>query len=103
VVVFGVGRRTLAVGKRKINLHQEEAEFVARAQDPTPGSAELCLLTETLAEEVIRQFGKCGTTMLEAPVKRTAATGPIRSVYFHDPDGNLIEVSNQTSFRLPHF
>jgi hypothetical protein len=54
-------------------------------------------------EEVIRQFGKCGTTVLEAPVKRTAATGPIRSVYFHDPDGNLIVVSNQTSFRLPHF
>jgi catechol 2,3-dioxygenase-like lactoylglutathione lyase family enzyme len=27
-------------------------------------------------------------------VQKTGATGPLCSVYFRDPDGNLIEVSN---------
>jgi catechol 2,3-dioxygenase-like lactoylglutathione lyase family enzyme len=35
--------------------------------------------------------------VLEGPVQRTGAPGPITSVYFRDPDGNLIEVSNYES------
>ena len=35
-----------------------------------------------------------GVTIIEGPVRRTGATGPLLSVYFRDPDGNLIEVSN---------
>ena len=36
----------------------------------------------------------CGVEILEGPVKRTGAAGPIQSVYLRDPDGNLIEVSS---------
>ncbi|HAQ25380.1 MAG TPA: VOC family virulence protein, partial [Pseudomonas sp.] len=35
-----------------------------------------------------------GVAILEGPVRRTGATGPIRSVYLRDPDLNLIELSN---------
>ena len=34
-----------------------------------------------------------GVAVEEGPVARTGATGPITSVYFRDPDGNLVEVA----------
>jgi catechol 2,3-dioxygenase-like lactoylglutathione lyase family enzyme len=95
VIGFGGGRRALAFGKRKINLHQQGAEFEPKALRPTPGAADLCLLTETPLAEVIRHLGDCDVTVLEGPVERTGATGPIRSVYIRDPDGNLVEVANR--------
>jgi catechol 2,3-dioxygenase-like lactoylglutathione lyase family enzyme len=96
VIGFGVGRRALAFGEQKINLHQQGAEFEPKAHHPTPGSADLCFLTETPLDEVICHPGDCGIPVLEGPVERTGATGPIRSVYLRDPDGNLVEVSNRT-------
>jgi catechol 2,3-dioxygenase-like lactoylglutathione lyase family enzyme len=96
VVTFGGGRRALAFGEQKINLHQHGAEFEPKAHHPTPGSADLCFLTETPLDEVICHLGDCGVPVLEGPVLRTGATGPIRSVYLRDPDGNLVEVSNRT-------
>nr|WP_236632166.1 hypothetical protein [Caulobacter sp. BP25] len=36
-----------------------------------------------------------GVAIVEGPVQRTGATGPIRSIYLRDPDGNLIEISEQ--------
>lgn len=35
----------------------------------------------------------CGVVIEEGPVARTGAMGPITSIYFRDPDENLIEVS----------
>ena len=96
VVRFGEGRTALRFGQQKINLHQHGAEFEPKAQNPTPGSADLCFLTETPLDEVICHLGDCGITVLEGLVERTGATGPIRSVYIRDPDGNLVEVSNRT-------
>jgi catechol 2,3-dioxygenase-like lactoylglutathione lyase family enzyme len=92
---FGGGRRALAFGEQKINLHQQGAEFEPKALRPTPGAADLCLLTETPLAEVIRLLGNCDVTILEGPVERKGATGPIRSVYVRDPDGNLVEVANR--------
>jgi catechol 2,3-dioxygenase-like lactoylglutathione lyase family enzyme len=94
VIVFGEGRRALAFGEQKINLHHHGAEFEPKALRPTPGSADLCFLTETPLDEVICHLANCGIAVLEAPVVRKGATGPIRSVYLRDPDGNLVEVSN---------
>ncbi|HEY3565381.1 MAG TPA: VOC family protein, partial [Casimicrobiaceae bacterium] len=44
-------------------------------------------------DDVIAQLALCNVAILEGPVAKTGATGPIRSVYFRDPDANLIEVS----------
>ena len=60
---------------------------------PTPGSADLCLITTTRLDDVAAHLAACGVPILEGPVARTGATGPIRSLYFRDPDRNLIEVS----------
>jgi catechol 2,3-dioxygenase-like lactoylglutathione lyase family enzyme len=94
IVTFGQGRTALAFGSQKINLHQRGREFEPKAAAPTPGSADLCFLTATPVEEVAGHLRSCGVAVVEGPVERTGATGPIRSVYCRDPDGNLIEVAN---------
>ncbi|MBI5110118.1 MAG: VOC family protein [Rhodocyclales bacterium] len=93
-VTFGAGRRALAFGRQKINLHPAAAPLKPHAATPMPGSADICLVTSTPVAEVVAHLGRQGVTVEEGPVPRTGATGPILSVYFRDPDGNLIEVSN---------
>ena len=94
LVNFGVNRKALSYGSQKINLHLRGKEFEPKATNPTPGSADLCFIATTAIDQVIAHLRQCDVTILEGPVKRTGATGPIMSVYFRDPDGNLIEVSN---------
>jgi len=92
-VVFDEGRRALAFGGQKINLHQAGEEFEPHAAHPTPGSADLCFITDAPTDEVLRELESHGIGVVRGPVKRTGALGPMESVYFRDPDGNLIEVS----------
>ncbi len=93
-VTFAGGRRALAFGAQKINLHVAGREFVPHARTPTPGSADFCLITTTPIADAMAEVRSCGVAIEEGPVKRTGATGPIESFYFRDPDGNLVEVSN---------
>ena len=93
-VTFAGGRRGLAFGRQKFNLHQAGREFEPKALKPVPGAIDLCLITETALAEVMETLRSEGIVIIEGPVDKTGATGPIRSVYFRDPDGNLIEVSN---------
>ena len=94
VVTFGQGRKALAFGRQKINLHEVGREFEPKANAPTAGSADICLITDTPIEEVVEHLRACGVPVAEGPVERTGATGAIRSVYLRDPDQNLIELSN---------
>ena len=93
-VSFGGGRRALAFGHSKINLHQQGREFEPRADHPVPGSADVCLIVDDDLESVITQLNAAGVPIELGPVRRTGATGAINSVYLRDPDGNLIELSN---------
>lgn len=95
VVTFGAGRKALSFGSQKINLHEYGREFEPKAQTPMPGSADLCFLTSVPLAEVLAHWAACGVTLVEGPVQRTGATGPILSVYCRDPDDNLIEVANR--------
>ncbi len=93
-ITFADGRRGLAFGRQKINLHQAGREFEPKALKPTPGSIDLCFITETPLDEVAAHLKACGVVIAEGPVEKTGALGPMMSVYFRDPDGNLVEVSN---------
>jgi len=93
-VTFAGGRRALAFGRQKINLHQAGREFEPKAHLAAPGTLDICLITTTPLAEVAEHLTRCGVTIVEGPVAKTGATGPLRSVYFRDPDQNLIEVSN---------
>lgn len=94
VVSFAEGRKALQFGQQKINLHQKGKEIDPKAQHPTPGSADLCFITSVPLEHVIKQLELCHVPVLLGPVERTGATQPLRSLYFRDPDGNLLEVAN---------
>lgn len=94
VVTFAGGRKALAFGNQKINLHERGREFEPKAYAPTPGSADLCLVAGTPIAQVLEHLRACGVRVLEGPVPRTGALGPIVPVYFRDPDQNLIKVSN---------
>lgn len=94
VVTFGEGRKALKFGQQKINLHQHGEEIEPKAAKPVPGSADLCLITKTPLLEVIRHLELCSIPVEQGPVIRTGACGRIESVYFRDPDMNLLEVSN---------
>ncbi|WP_336787988.1 VOC family protein [Paenibacillus sp. MMO-177] len=96
VIVFGDNRKALLFGRQKFNLHEAGKEFEPKARNPRPGSADFCLITKTPLDEVIRHLAACDVPIEEGPVPRTGAAGTIVSVYFRDPDDNLVEVSNYT-------
>jgi catechol 2,3-dioxygenase-like lactoylglutathione lyase family enzyme len=94
VITFEEGRKALRFGDQKINLHLKRKEIDPKAQHPTPGSADLCFLTSMPLEQVITHLQSCHVSVLLGPVKQTGATTSLVSLYFRDPDGNLLEVSN---------
>lgn len=93
-VTFDEGRVALRFGDSKINLHRAGHEFEPKAKRATPGSADLCFIVDDDLDSVRTQLAAKGVAVERGPVARTGAMGRIESVYFRDPDGNLIELSN---------
>ena len=89
-----VTRKAFKFGNQKINLHQKGHEFEPKAESPTCGSADLCFIAQTNIEDVMEELKQKNVDIIEGIVDRTGAVGKIKSVYFRDPDQNLIEVSN---------
>jgi len=92
-VVFGEGRVALSFGRQKINLHPASAPFEPHADHPTRGSGDLCFVTEHSLTGWIAHLAECGVALEAGPVARTGALGPMTSIYFRDPDGNLLEIA----------
>jgi catechol 2,3-dioxygenase-like lactoylglutathione lyase family enzyme len=90
---FGEGRVAFRFGDQKINLHEAGREFEPKAERPTPGGLDLCFLADGPLDGVIRRLESANVRIEIGPVPRTGATGPIRSVYVRDPDGNLVEIA----------
>ncbi|XP_062939075.1 glyoxalase domain-containing protein 5 [Cynocephalus volans] len=97
VTTFKGNRKALCFGDQKFNLHEVGKEFEPKAAHPVPGSLDICLITKMPLEEMIQYLKACNLPIEEGPVLRTGAKGPIMSIYFRDPDRNLIEVSNYIS------
>ncbi len=87
------GKWSLHFGAHKISL-QDEAARPALAVNTLPGTGNFCVLAETPVEEIAARLDAAGVEVLSAPARRDGALGPIRSVHFRDPDGNLVEIAN---------
>ncbi len=91
----GGGRWALAFGSEKLNLHELGNEYLPNARHAQPGSADLCLLTETPIDAVIAHLEIPGRPDRARTDRANGATGELCSVYVRDPDGNLVEVANR--------
>ncbi len=91
----GTRRYALKFGEQKINLHVAGQEFKPHANRPGPGPADLCFLSATDLNAWQDHLSAQGVKIEEGPLRRTGANGPLMSIYIRDPDGNLIEISNQ--------
>jgi catechol 2,3-dioxygenase-like lactoylglutathione lyase family enzyme len=92
---FGAGRMAFRYGNQKINLHLRGHEFEPKAHVPVPGALDLCFIASIPLEQVVVRLNEAQWPIIEGPILRTGATGPIRSVYVRDPDLNLIEISER--------
>ena len=88
-------RQALKFGNQKINLHDAKAPYVPHAKNPTSGAIDICFLSDLSIQEWIERFELHNIPMENGPVQKTGATGPLMSIYVRDPDGSLIEISNQ--------
>ena len=89
----GQPRHALRFGKLKINLQDRATETPTKAQAPTFGAGDFCLIAAVPVDEVLAHLRTEGVPIVAGPVARRGAMGPIRSVYLRDPDGNLVEVA----------
>ena len=99
-VVFDDGCHALQFGQHKINVHDAAAPFQPHAERPDAGGFDACLLTDMAITDVLAHLGAHHVDVIEGPCIQTGALGPMVSVYFHDPDGNLIEIANYDPDRV---
>lgn len=78
----------------KINVHQAGDEYEPHADNPATGTADFCFTSDLPADAVADRLRTLDVEIVEGPVQRLGARGPMDSVYLRDPDGNLIEIAH---------
>jgi catechol 2,3-dioxygenase-like lactoylglutathione lyase family enzyme len=89
----GQPRYALCFGNQKINLQDRATATPTKAKTPTIGSADFCVIAAIPLDHVLAHLRAENVPVVAGPVARRGALGPLRSVYFRDPDGNLVEVA----------
>ena len=89
----GKPRYALRFGNQKINLQDRATDTANKARVPTLGSGDFCLVAAVPLKQVLDHLHAEKIAILAGPLARKGALGPMQSVYFRDPDGNLVEIS----------
>ena len=90
-----IKRKSLNLGKQKLNLHESSNPFKPHANRPLPGTLDICFLSDIPLTQWVEKFKSFNVQIEYGPSLKTGANGPINSIYIRDPDKNLIEISNQ--------
>lgn len=93
---FSPGRSALFFGSQKINIHTIEEETSPKAARPYCGTTDLCLLSDSPMPEILDYLQQLNIPVILGPIGRSGAVSKLNSIYINDPDGNLIEIANQT-------
>ncbi len=88
------GKWSLHFGSNKISL-QDASALPGLAEKTVPGSGNFCVLTDLPIEDVVTRLQSNDVEIVEGPAEKAGAVGKLMSVYFRDPDGNLVEVSSR--------
>jgi catechol 2,3-dioxygenase-like lactoylglutathione lyase family enzyme len=86
-------RHALKFGRHKINLQDRTTVTPTKAQKPTFGSGDFCVIAAAPLDDVLAHLKTLAIPIEAGPVPRQGALGALRSIYFRDPDGNLVEVA----------
>jgi catechol 2,3-dioxygenase-like lactoylglutathione lyase family enzyme len=85
--------RQIAIGGALLSVHQAGNGIELVAKKPTIGSADICFRWDGGIASAVAMLRQQGVEIIEGPVPRHTADGlPGQSVYFRDPDANLIEL-----------
>jgi len=89
-------RTEMRFGQQKINLRPiaTSKEDWFTAEHEAAGSDDLCFLTASTPDEVVRHLKSEGIAIVAGPGPRSGARGTLASVYCRDPDGSLIEIAS---------
>jgi catechol 2,3-dioxygenase-like lactoylglutathione lyase family enzyme len=92
----GAPRTEMRFGRQKINLRPIAAskEDWFTADHETAGSEDLCFLTDSTPDQVVRHLQAQSVAIVAGPGPRRGAQGTLMSVYCRDPDGSLIEIAS---------
>ncbi|MCR9136303.1 MAG: VOC family protein [Alphaproteobacteria bacterium] len=88
------GKWSLHFGSCKISV-QDVATAPSLAKATVPGSGNFCLVTDTPIDDLVERLHSNAIEIVEGPAEKSGAVGKLMSVYFRDPDDNLVEVSNR--------
>lgn len=94
VISQEVGPTAVQFDDVKLNIHPAGDEFEPHARSPATGTADFCFITARSPDWVVSSLRANDITIVEGPVERVGARGPMESVYFRDPDGNLVELAS---------
>jgi catechol 2,3-dioxygenase-like lactoylglutathione lyase family enzyme len=89
----GQPRFALKFGQHKINLQDKGTVTPTKARSPTLGSGDFCLIAAVPLDDVVAHLQRLDVALEAGPVPRRGALGALRSIYFRDLDGNLVEVA----------
>jgi catechol 2,3-dioxygenase-like lactoylglutathione lyase family enzyme len=85
--------RQIALGGALLSIHQAGNGLALVARQPTVGGADICLRWAGTIESAMELLRTHGIAVIEGPSRRRTADGlPALSVYFRDPDDNLLEL-----------
>lgn len=92
-ITFDGGRRGIAFGDQKINLHPADDIYTPHANTPEPGTDDFCLIVTDPIKDVQAELEANGIEIIHGPTEKVGALGSLHSVYVRDPDGNLVELA----------